>query len=157
MGNAAQGDAVSQGKIEMGFLSESYFTGTYPILNYGSIPYVFEDFEHIGRAMPQILRVFEPFWAERNIYEIGFTPGGLNGYSSKGEPFKVPSDMTGKNVRAYSDATAQMIELAGGSPVLMGGSEVYLALQRGVVDATYMGPTSIDKRKLYEVTSLRKL
>lgn len=146
-------DAVSKGKIEMGFLSESYYTGTFPVLNYGSVPYMFDGYEHIKKAIPGMLKVLAPFWKEKNIVEIGLTPGGFNGYASKSKLYKVPGDMKGKNVRTYSKATARMVELSGGSPVNMGGDEVYLALQRGVVDATYMPPTSIAERKLYEVTS----
>ena len=68
------------------------------------------------------------------------------------KPFAVPADLHGVRIRVPDAAVA--IETAtcmGGSPTPMAWSEVYSAIQTGVVDAAEAHPTALYSSKLNEV------
>jgi len=45
---------------------------------------------------------------------------------------------------------ADTVKALGAAPVMMSSSEVYMALQRGTIDGSVSGPTSLVKRKWFE-------
>jgi TRAP-type mannitol/chloroaromatic compound transport system substrate-binding protein len=71
-------------------------------------------------------------------------------------PSKVPirgiADMKGKKIRAAEGVIAELITAMGASTVSIPGSEVYSALDKGVVDAADWGTRSMnDQMGFYEV------
>jgi len=64
---------------------------------------------------------------------------------------RVPADMKGLTVRALNPETAYLIKSYGSNPTFLSGSEMYMGLQRGVIQGTYATVTTSVERKLYEV------
>ncbi|MGE0419094.1 MAG: TRAP transporter substrate-binding protein [Acetobacteraceae bacterium] len=62
-------------------------------------------------------------------------------------------DMKGLKVRSFTPSMAALIRFLGGTPVTLQFSEVYPALQRGVVDCGVTSPTSGNSGKWPEVTT----
>ncbi|MCA0425380.1 MAG: TRAP transporter substrate-binding protein [Proteobacteria bacterium] len=61
-----------------------------------------------------------------------------------------PADFSGKKIRAHSAVLEETVKALGGNPVTMPASELYLALQQGVVDGafttvTYAGPNNYNE------------
>lgn len=67
------------------------------------------------------------------------------------KPVRRLEDMTGLKIRVASAQSARIVEAWGASPVSMAGSEVYLALQTGVIDGVMMGASGIVPFRLTEV------
>jgi len=67
---------------------------------------------------------------------------------------KVPiddlSDLGGLKVRCWNDSTARIITGMGGVPVIMSSDEIYVAMQRGVVDAAIGGASAFINVSLHE-------
>jgi C4-dicarboxylate-binding protein DctP len=59
--------------------------------------------------------------------------------------------MKGKKVRVLGKPSGDFIQALGGVPVKIGGSEQFLAYQRGTVDIGMTGTTAIQSRNLFEV------
>ena len=81
---------------------------------------------------------------------------GMIFYGREVLPSKVPirgiADMKGKKIRAAEGIIAQLMTALGASTVSIPGSEVYSALDKGVIDATDWGTRSMnDQMGLYEV------
>ena len=57
----------------------------------------------------------------------------------------------GKKIRTTGTASASVVKNLGGAPLEMSSSEMYEALQRGVIDGIWSGYTTVSDRKLYEV------
>ena len=77
-------------------------------------------------------------------------------YGREVMPTKVPirslADMKGKKVRAPEGIIAKLVTAMGGSTVSIPGSEVYSALDKGVIQATDWGTRSMnDQMGFYEV------
>lgn len=62
------------------------------------------------------------------------------------------ADLQGKKVRSYTASMSALVTALGGIPVTMGFPEVYLGLQRGVIDCAITSPTSGNTGKWPEVT-----
>ena len=63
-----------------------------------------------------------------------------------------PEDFAGLKLRGYGELPSETIKALGASPVTMGSGEVYMAIQRSVVDGQTSGTTAMYDRKMFEVT-----
>lgn len=99
-------------------------------------PYLYDDMDHLRRAT--VGGVFDDLFASTAKYGFQvltvYTAGERNMYSDK--PINSAADMAGMIVRVNDSPTyIEMVELMGGSGTVMSQSEVYTALQQGVIDA----------------------
>lgn len=146
--------AVSSGAIDMGMVLIDEFAGTIPATAIFSVPFMFPDYETLGRAASPDSPVRQLL--DKEILETGARVlwyqdyGPVHLLSRSGEIHSV-EDVKGKKVRALGKATGDFIEAIGAVPVKVGGSEQFLAYQRGTVDVGMTGTTAIKARNLYEV------
>lgn len=129
-------DAVSQGSIEMGHSSAYYWAGKVPEAQFFStVP-----FGMTARGMNAWLyhggglALWEDVYAPFNIVPmpIGNTGFQMGGWFNK----KINSidDLQGLKMR-IPGLGGKVLAKAGGNPVLLAGSEVYMALERNNIDA----------------------
>lgn len=136
---------VSSGLIEMGLIPGGHVTGSIPHLGIYSLPFLVGGVEGV---VPDAAKVEG---ATHKLTELKF---GELGFATAFHYPSVPtelisktviedvSDLDGLKVRAWSEATANIVKGLNGEPVIMSVSETYLALQRGVVDAVMTGVSS---------------
>ena len=94
-----------------------------------------------------LMKLLEP----KGITGLAFWDNGFK-IMSANKPLLVPGDMKGLKVRIQSSKVldAQMRQL-GAIPQVMAFSEVYQALQTGVVDGTENPPSNLYTQKMHEV------
>ncbi|HLS42512.1 MAG TPA: TRAP transporter substrate-binding protein [Paenalcaligenes sp.] len=63
-------------------------------------------------------------------------------------------DLNGKKIRVFTSSMSRVVEGLGATPVTIQPSEVYLALQRGVVDCGVTAPSAGNNGKWPEVTNV---
>jgi len=97
----------------------------------------------IGKRLESIL---EGYGAK--IISWGWFTGGIG---SKRRPIILPEDVKGLKMRAAGKMFEYMLAEAGATIIPMPSSELYTALQTGVLDACLTSTTSFDSYKLYEV------
>jgi len=69
-------------------------------------------------------------------------------------PVHVPSDLKGKIIRPISSEQIQYVqEYCGASTAYVPGAELYMAFQRGTLNASFAALSHLVDRKLYEVAS----
>jgi len=130
-------DAVSQGTIEMGHGSPYYWAGKVPEAQFfSSVPFGMtakgmNAWLYYGGGLVLWREVYAPF----NVvpFPMGNTGMQMGGWFNK----KIDSleDIKGLRMR-IPGLGGKVFKRAGGNPVLMAGSEIYTALDRGTVDAT---------------------
>jgi len=115
-------------------------------------PYIFDDTADlhkitqgpIGAAM---LAKLEP----KGIKGLAFWDNGFKSFSAN-TPIKTPADLKGKKMRIQSSKVLEeQIRAVGGLPQVMAFSEVYQALQTGVVDGTENPISNLFTQKMHEV------
>ncbi len=116
------------------------------------LPYVFPDeaaFHRVadGPIGRSLLAKLEP----KGIKGLGYIDNGFHAFAGN-RPMKTPADMKGMKMRIQSSKVldAQMRAL-GAIPQVMAASEVYQAMQTGVVDGTEGVPSGLYTQKLNEV------
>ncbi|MFZ6758107.1 TRAP transporter substrate-binding protein [Undibacterium sp. Ji50W] len=116
------------------------------------LPYIFPSKEVLyavteGQIGKDLMKKLE----SKGITGLGFWDNGFKVMSSN-KLMHLPADMKGQKLRIQSSKVldAQMRAL-GASPQVLAFSEVYQALQMGVVDGTENPPSNLYTQKMYEV------
>lgn len=147
-------EAVGSGQIEMGVASLTRYVGEIPAVDVFYMPFLFNTEELVREATSPGSPVRQPI--DDAILDTGsrvlwWQAYGGNVLLSKGEPLKGPEDMKNKKARVYGKTLGEWVEVLGGAPTLISGSEQYLAYQRGTVDIGMTGASGIQARNLWEV------
>lgn len=130
-------DAVSQGTVEMGHGSPYYWAGKVPEAQFfSSVPFGMtakgmNAWLYHGGGLELWKEVYAPF----NLVPMpmGNTGVQMGGWFNK--KIDTLEDIKGLRMR-IPGLGGKVFKRAGGNPVLLAGSEVYTALERGTIDAT---------------------
>ena len=116
------------------------------------LPYLFDNYDELhkvtrGAVGKSLLAKLEP----KGIIGLAYWDNGFKDMSAN-KPLHMPSDFRGLKMRIQSSKVldAQMRAL-GAVPQVMAFSEVYQALQTGVVDGTENPPSNLYTQKMHEV------
>src|SRR5258707_14949609 len=116
------------------------------------LPYLFDNYDELhkvtrGPVGASLLKKLE----SKGIIGLAYWDNGFKDMSAN-KPLHKPEDFRGLKMRIQSSKVldAQMRAL-GASPQVMAFSEVYQALQTGVVDGTENPPSNLYTQKMYEV------
>lgn len=116
------------------------------------LPYIFDNYDQLhkiteGPIGKSILGKLEP----KGIRGLAYWDNGFKSFSAN-TPIKLPTDLKGKKMRIQSSKVleAQMRAL-GSLPQVLPFSEVYQALQTGVVDGTENPISNLYTQKMFEV------
>jgi len=146
--------AVAAGAVDMGLVLIDEYAGTIPATGIFSVAFLFPSYEVLARAAaPEspIRQEIDEMIRKTGTRVVWWQDYGPVQLLSKKEPIRTPADMKGKKVRVLGKPSGDFINAVGGIPVKIGGSEQFIAYQRGTVDIGMTGTTAIQSRKLYEV------
>lgn len=147
--------AVSRGDADIVNMTAVYPSGSVPALNIFTLPFMFQDTKHLRRAMEAgllDLGVRQELADKHNAVILGAGPWDPYEFYSKRGPINNADDIKGKVWATTGAGDARAIQLLGGSPTGMPSSELYLAFDRGVIDATPRPLLTGMGRNLYEVS-----
>lgn len=127
---------IRTGALQMAIVPCSVPEGYDPDFAIVGAPYLYDNMDHLRRAT--VGGVFDELFASTEKYGFQvltvYTAGERNMYSDK--PINSAADLAGMIVRVNDSPTyIEMVERMGGSGTVMSQSEVYTALQQGVIDA----------------------
>jgi C4-dicarboxylate-binding protein DctP len=116
------------------------------------LPYLFDDYEQLHKVTQgQVGKDLLAQLADKGVLGLAFWDNGFKVMSAN-KPLKEPKDFRGLKMRIQSSKVldAQMRAL-GANPQVLAFSEVYQALQTGVVDGTENPPSNLYTQKMHEV------
>ncbi len=147
-------EAVASGQIEMGVASLTRFVGEIPAVDVFYMPFVLNSEEKVRKAVAPGSAVRGPL--DQAMLETGARPLWWQAYGgvillSNGGPLKTPADIKDKKVRVFGKTLGTWIQVLGGVPTLISGSEQFLAYQRGTVDIGMTGVSGVKSRSLWDV------
>ncbi|MBU2240344.1 MAG: DctP family TRAP transporter solute-binding subunit, partial [Gammaproteobacteria bacterium] len=126
------------------------FTDKYAVFD---LPFLFKDLDQIIRftKTPEAKDLLHVMEDSAGFVGLGYWMSGMK-YFTANKPLIVPSDAKGLKIRVQSSTIAkEMIRAMGASPQVIAFSEVYGALQTGVVDGQENTWSNIYTQKFYEV------
>ena len=116
------------------------------------LPYIFDSFDELHKVTdgPVGKGLFKKL-ESKGIIGLAFWDNGFKDFSAN-KPIRVPADYKGLKMRIQSSKVlGDEIKALGGIPQVMAFSEVYQALQTGVVDGTENPPSNFYTQKMHEV------
>lgn len=145
--------AVASGKIEAAAMLSFQWGGSIPEMSVTIIPYlmtsVAKQKAFIGSEASRLLDAKMEAKGVKNIAWIVDTNDGI--FTSNSKPLVTPADFPGLKIRGLNKLFDSGLGAMGAAPSAMPGSEVYQALQTGVLDAGFTGVKAAHSRKYYEV------
>ncbi|GAB2185545.1 TRAP transporter substrate-binding protein DctP [Roseibium sp. LAB1] len=144
---------LSRGLLDMTVLPLSYAGGQQPAYNLTLMPGLVKNHDHAARMNESpFMDAIEEIMAEDDVMVLvhGYLAGG---FAAKDKCITKPEDMPGLQTRAAGKAFEQMLAGAGASIASMASSEVYNAMQSGVLDAVNTSSSSFVSYRIYEQVS----
>lgn len=148
--------ALRAGTIDFMFHTTSYVTRSIPILGITGLPGVVEAlYENPGRIAKgsPLFELINEELGKENLYMASMMGNILEPeyiWSTSAAPISSIADIGGKKVRVVSFEATKVVEDFGAAAVRVPSSELYLALQRGTVDAAVANISTVIGRSLQE-------
>jgi len=145
--------AVATAKIEAAVILDAFMGGSIPELNVTFIPYLMTDIQKI-RKFPksEAADLLGLKLQQKGLTAIAWiveTTGAM--VTSAKKPLIGPEDFKGVKIRGLTKLFDTGLVAMGAAPAPMAGSEIYQALQTGVIDAAVTAPKTVNERKFFEV------
>ncbi len=144
---------LSRGQLDMTVLPLSYAGGQQPAYNLTLMPGMVKNHDHAARlSASPFMAELEKKMADDDVMVLvhGYLAGGFVG---KDKCITKPDDVKGLQTRAAGKAFEQMLAGAGASIASMASSEIYNAMQTGVLTAANTSSSSFVSYRIYEQVS----
>ncbi|MBE1284318.1 MAG: ABC transporter substrate-binding protein [Rhodobacteraceae bacterium] len=144
---------LSRGQLDMTVLPLSYAGGQQPAYNLTLMPGLVKNHDHAARlSNSPFMEALEAKMAEDDVMVLvhGYLAGGFAG---KDKCITKPEDVKGLQTRAAGKSFEQMLAGADASIASMASSEIYNAMQTGVLQAANTSSSSFVSYRIYEQVS----
>ena len=141
---------LSRGQLDMTVLPLSYAGGQQPAYNLTLMPGMVKNHDHAARlSASPFMAALEEKMADDDVMVLvhGYLAGGFVG---KEKCITSPEDVQGLQTRAAGKSFEQMLVGAGASIASMASSEIYSAMQTGVLDAANTSSSAFVSYRILE-------
>ena len=145
-------ELLQLGTLDMAKTASSVIENFVPAMGVYSLPYLFEDADHLWRALQgevgqEILLQGEPY----RIRGLCYYDAGFRSFYIHDRKVESPDDLAGLKIRVMrSNLSIQTINMLGANATPMAYGELYTALQQGVVDGAENNPPNFYGSKHFE-------
>ncbi|MDX4039467.1 MAG: DctP family TRAP transporter solute-binding subunit [Arcobacter skirrowii] len=155
-GDGEEMKALVMNNVQVIMPSLSKFTSIAPQMQLFDLPFIFRDKAHLYAVMDgEVGAKLKSFIdAKKQMLAFDYWDAGFKHFSSSKQPIVNPEDAKGLKFRIQSSKVLEaQFKAVGGNPQILPFSEVYSALQQGVVDATENPLSNLYTKKFHEVQS----
>ena len=146
-------EALQLGTLDMCWSDLGTLANWQPHLGFISLPFLFNDFDHVKRVMygPTGKQVADSAKESLGVEILSLGASGFRVFTSK-KPITKADDVRGIKLRVPEIPTwVEMAKAMGANPTPIPAGEMYTALQTGVIDAIEVPADYVVTAKLYEV------
>ncbi|MDR1555310.1 MAG: DctP family TRAP transporter solute-binding subunit [Campylobacteraceae bacterium] len=147
--------ALQMGNVQVAMPSLSVFTRITPEMQLFDLPFIFRDKEHLYKVMDgSVGNKLKQKVETKGLIAMEYWDAGFKNFSSSKKTIIEPADAKGQKFRSMSSKVLEaQFKVIGGNPQILPFSEVYSALQQGVVDAAENPYANFYNSKFHEVQS----
>jgi tripartite ATP-independent transporter DctP family solute receptor len=151
--DAAMVTALRSGTLDMSANSQGAVANVVPEYAALGLPFLFNDIQSAWKLLDgPVGEELAKRTAAKGMVVLGYWDNGIRHVTNSKRPIKAPADLKGLKVRTPPDAmTMDIMQTLGADAQQIKFSELYVALQQGVVDGQENSLTNIVSAKLYEV------
>ncbi|MBW2429139.1 MAG: TRAP transporter substrate-binding protein [Deltaproteobacteria bacterium] len=141
------------GTVDFVLSGTGHVTGHVPELGITVLPYLWKDTDTMFQALDGPFgRYLGEQLEAKGFVVVGWWDNGFRHVSNNKRPVTEVTDMKGLKIRCLpAKVHVEFFKSLGAAPTPMGWTELYQALQQGVVDAQENPPAMVYLGKLYEV------
>jgi TRAP-type transport system periplasmic protein len=145
--------ALRTGALDITANSQGAVSSTVPEYNAFGMPFLFADVGAAFKVMDgPVGKELAAKTEEKGMIVLGYWDNGIRQMTNSKRPLNNPADLNGLKMRTPPDAvTMDIMKAVGATPQQIAFSELYVALQQGVVDGQENPLANIFSAKLYEV------
>ena len=148
-----QWSAMVKGNLDMTAFPLAYAGGRHPEFNLTLMPGLVKNHDHAARLnKSEFMRRIKKIMDDAGVIVLADT-WLAGGFVSKKKCILDPEDAKGQQLRAAGKSFEQMLAGAGASIASMPSSEIYSALQTGVLDGANTSSASLVSYRVYEQVS----
>jgi C4-dicarboxylate-binding protein DctP len=155
-GDGEEIKALAMNNVQVIMPSLSKFTSIAPQMQLFDLPFLFRDKDHLYKVMDgEVGAVLKSKVDEKKqMIAMDYWDAGFKDFSSSKKALVLPEDANGQKFRIQSSKVLEaQFKSVGGNPQVLPFSEVYSALQQGVVDGTENPLSNFYTKKFHEVQS----
>ena len=116
------------------------------------MPYIIADRDHMRRVQAEMMDVFQKAANDNGYHIVGLAENGFRNITNNIRPINVPADLEGIKLRTPNGVwRLKMFQEYGANPTPMAFSDVFTALQTGVIDGQENPYAQIASAKFQEV------
>ncbi len=148
-------EGMMLGSIQMAQVSTAPVSGFVPEFDLFSLPYLIRDTDHFKAVVSgPVGAKFNELAEARGMKVLAWFDNGYRNVFNKVRPIVTPEDMDGLKIRVMeSPLMVNTVNAMGGSATPMSYSELYTALEQGVLDGGENAAGNVLNDRFYEVTS----
>jgi len=146
-------EQTQQGAIDINRVSCSPLAEFCPKIAVYSLPYLFRDNDHAWRVLGgEIGQELLDELRAAKLVGLCYYDAGARSFYNREHPIKTVDDLNGLKIRVQPNKVMiDVVQAMGASPTPMSFSEVYSALQTGVIDGAENNPPSYYETRHFEV------
>lgn len=133
-------------------LPSSIMSSVSDVFGIFEMPYIIQDRDHMRRVQDAMMDKFQSAAQDNGYYIVGLAENGFRHITNNVRPINVPADLEGVKLRTPNGAwRVKMFQQYGANPTPMAFSDVFTALQTGVIDGQENPYAQIASAKFQEV------
>ncbi len=146
-------DALSSGSVEMAAPSTAKFTSWVPQLQLFDLPFMFKNRKVLYQTMDgEVGKKMFKLLGKKNMLGLSMWDNGFKQIGNNIREIKTPADLKGIKFRIMSSKVLEaQFKAVDANPLVMPFSEVYSALEQGVIDGQENTWSNMYSKKFYEV------
>lgn len=149
-GPVEQYGRVVDGVAELAIGLPGYTASNFPLTLVTELPGMIDE-AHGTEEIWKHIELFAPEY--RRVHLVSLFSSAENVLFTRDKRVTSPADLKGMKIRVPSRNTGLLVEAWGGSPVSMPVSDIYNALQTGVIDGAMIDGTAVRAFRLDEVSN----
>jgi TRAP-type C4-dicarboxylate transport system substrate-binding protein len=141
---------VEKGIVDFSYSTMSWYPGRFPLSMILSLPM---DYPSYWVAAEISEALFDRILYKEYESVHAFAPGGMGQfYLNLTKPVKTLEEFKGLRIRDPGGVLSRVLKALGATPVMMPLPEVYMSMERGVIDGAIMIPYMMKVFSIHEVT-----
>ena len=128
-------EGLTLGTVDMTLTSTAVFGNFVPEMGVFDLPFIFRDIPHAYKTLDTVGMETAKLGEAKGLKTLAFMENGIRHMTNNRQPIRKPADVKGLKLRVMEQPVyIEMVKALGGSPTPMAFSEIYTALQKGVID-----------------------
>ncbi|MGR3756088.1 MAG: TRAP transporter substrate-binding protein [Tranquillimonas sp.] len=133
-------------------LPSSVMSSVSDVFGIFEMPYIIKDRDHMRRVQAEMMDSFQQAAEDKGYHIVGLAENGFRNITNNVRPINKPEDLKGVKLRTPNGAwRVKMFQEYGANPTPMAFSDVFTALQTGVIDGQENPYAQIASAKFQEV------